>query len=312
MVKDRKLRPSRLLLSLLFVLVIIGSSACGGSIVAAFSPTETPTATPTFTPRPTATPTLIPTATFTPTPEPTSTPLPTPTWAFVKNDIVCPILLYHRITPPPSNDPIDARYYISPQDFDQQMQALHDWGYTSIPISLLADAIVNGAELPARPVVITFDDGDISVFEYAYPIMAKYGFAGVAYIVGNRLQADGFMNPEQLQRLVRHGWEIGSHSMSHIDLTLNHDKLGHEIKDSRTVIAKEVGTSVKTFAYPFGTIDEKVVDEVYRTPYYAAVGLGTLYEHHLSTLYYLSRIEIRNGTSIEQLAAMLPWSGKPG
>ena len=69
--------------------------------------------------------------------------------------------------------------------------------------------------------------------------------------------------------------------------------------------------NVVTFAYPFGEIDPYIVDKVAEYGYFAAVGLGTQYVHNLSTLYYLSRIEVRNGTDPTAFAALLPWSGKP-
>jgi peptidoglycan/xylan/chitin deacetylase (PgdA/CDA1 family) len=296
---------------LVLILLSMLASGCGGNSALAFFATETPTAT--LTPLPTSTPTATftpePTATFTPLPTdtPTATATPTPQWVFAKGKIVSPILLYHRIDAAGG----DNRYFVSPEDFDAQMKALHDWGYTTISISLLVQAITLGAELPPRPVVITFDDGDITVFKEAYPIMEKYGFTGVAYIVGDRLEADGFMNVEQLQRLVKHGWEIGSHSMTHADLRIDYSTLHFEGRESQILLEQQIGTQVNTFAYPFGEIDTTVVDKIISYGYLGAVGLGISYENDLSTLYYLSRIEIRNGTDLAAFGSMLPWSSAP-
>ncbi len=115
--------------------------------------------------------------------------------------VVVPILLYHRI----GVSPIDSQYYVSPEKFEDQMKLLHDWEYTVIPIELLVKAIKEGAGLPPRPIIITFDDGDLSVYETAFPIMKKYGLTGVAYIVGNYMDTDGYMTAEQIKELGRRG-----------------------------------------------------------------------------------------------------------
>ena len=79
------------------------------------------------------------------------------------------------------------------------MQALDDWGYTTITAKQLIKAITKGEALPPRPIVITFDDGHYSVYEYAFPIMQEHGFFGVTYIVANRLKSYGFTGAPQLE-----------------------------------------------------------------------------------------------------------------
>jgi peptidoglycan/xylan/chitin deacetylase (PgdA/CDA1 family) len=265
--------------------------------------------TPTVLP-PTATSTTTPAPSFTPTPTFTPTVTPTPTWAFQPaGKIVCPILLYHRIAEPPNPASNDARYYVPPADFEMQMQTLHDWGYTAIPLSLLITAITDGATLPPRPFVLTFDDGDISVYTAAFPVMQRYGYTGTIYLVAERLHVDGFMGPTEVKTLTDAGWEVGSHSMTHVDLRVDPERLRAEGYESRLKLQDELGVPVDTFAYPFGAMDAFTVDHIDAYGYRAAVGLGTFYGHDRGTLFYLSRIEVRNGTGPAKLAAILPWAG---
>jgi hypothetical protein len=77
------------------------------------------------------------------------------------------------------------------------------------------------------------------------------------------------------------------------------------------LLASEIGTTVETFAYPYGDTDSFVDEKVAEYGYLAAVGLGTQYVHSLTSLYYLSRIEVQNGTDHAAFAALLPWSGQP-
>lgn len=285
--------------SLLFLTLIL-LAACAET-PAPPAPTATPTATASRTPPSTAT--LPPTATSTPLP-PTVTP--TATWAWqAAGDVICPILLYHQIAviEPPS------RYYVPPADFQAQMEALRDWGYTAIPISLLVQAITEGAALPPRPVVITFDDGVRNVYENAFPIMRALGFPGVVYLIENAVGAENHMTSAQILEMTAAGWEVGSHSKTHLNLMENHDQVYREVAQSRLDLQSVLGVPVETFAYPYGAVDAFVMQKTSNYGYRAAVGLGALSQQGMYNLFYLSRIEVRYGTSVEQFGALLPWSG---
>lgn len=306
----------------LLVLMTAGMAACSSQPVAmavetnpASVPTDLPTASPDA--LPTGTPfqpeaptaTIVPTQapTLTPSLTPTATPSLTPTWVYNEaGQVIAPILLYHHI----DGQGYNGRYYVSVENFRLQMETLASWGYSAITLSTLLDALIDGAELPARPVVITFDDGDLDVYENAFPIMQELGFVGVFYIVSNRLQADGFVNVEQMQEMLAAGWEIGSHSQSHAELTANHGLARSEILDSKLALEDALGIKIESFAYPFGTIDAYLAQKVQDYGYRAAVGLGTGVTHTWSNLLYLERIEIYGEYTLEQFAARLPWNGE--
>jgi peptidoglycan/xylan/chitin deacetylase (PgdA/CDA1 family) len=222
--------------------------------------------------------------------------------------VVVPILLYHRI----AISPIDSQYYVPPEKFEQQMKLLHDWEYTVIPIELLVKSIRESAELPPRPVIITFDDGDISVYETAFPIMQKYGLTGVAYIVGNYMNTEGYMTAGQIKELAAAGWEIGSHSRSHRDLTkLRVPIQRQEIYQARRDLEQATGVQVNTFAYPFGFMNDSVGSQVHAAGYIAAMGLGFTSDQGRSNLFWLQRRDVQGKYDIKQFAAFLPWQGDP-
>jgi peptidoglycan/xylan/chitin deacetylase (PgdA/CDA1 family) len=297
------LKPRLLLLAFLLL------SGCSSPTNLPPSPFNSPTGTSTPIP---VLPTLdSPTETPLPTLTPTTTLTPTPAWVFQSGTITCPILLFHRIEIPPSPNSISALYYMAPSDFQWQMQALKDWGYTTIPISLLVEAIMTGAPLPPRPVVITFDDGYETVYQNAYPIMQALGFTGVMYLIGTAVGAQGYMDVSQIQGMIANGWEIGSHSMTHPHLPAVEDQIGYEAGHSKALLGSEFVVNVETFAYPYGDIDPFVVGKVAEYGYFAAVGLGKQYTNNLKSLYYLSRIEIQHGTDLAKFTSMLPWSGQP-
>ena len=296
--------------SWIFLTLTIALTACSGSTI--------PNPATTTPPLPTSPiPTIIdqendPTPPLTLTPSPTSTPspslTPTATWSIVgPGEVEIPILLYHHVHP----DPPSLNYWIDAENFEDQMQVLSDLGYHTVTPTQLRQAILQGLQLPPKPVIITFDDGNEDNYEYAFPIMQKFGFIGAVYIVANRLSADGFLSAEQLQELAAAGWEIGSHSMTHADLAdVAANKLREEILDSRLRLEREIGVEVRSFAYPFGsfvsTLGAKVENYGYRT----AVGLGKKTLHDLNTIYYLDRITIYGTMTLAEFSALLDGSNK--
>jgi Predicted xylanase/chitin deacetylase len=214
-----------------------------------------------------------------------------------------PILLYHHI----AHDTTGNRYFISPETFATQMQWLYDHHYQTITATQLADVIIYGGQIPERAVVISFDDGDQDVINNALPVMRKYGFVGTAYIIVSWIGSPDFDTADQIKELIADGWEIGSHSMSHVDLTKNEGNLDYEIRHSLTRLHDDFGINVKSLAYPFGVIDATVVNATAKAGYSNGVGLGTGYHQGLSDLFYLTREEVRQEYSMDQFIGLLPW-----
>jgi len=216
-----------------------------------------------------------------------------------------PILLYHHIDLSPSDSP----YYVSAYDFEQQMYLLHEWGYQTIPVELLVGAITKGAELPPKPIILTFDDGSESVHRTALPIMQKYNFTGTIYIVYNYIGLANFMDADQIRELYAKGWEIGSHSTSHVNLTERTERQQDEIVDSRQKLESKLGIPILTFAYPFGAYNEDSVHLAHFAGYIAGMGLGDSPAQGSKNLFYLYRREIDGSIDIHGFAASLPWRG---
>jgi len=259
--------------------------------------------------RPTVPATLTITATFTVTPTSTPSPIPTATWVHQGPDaIIVPILLYHHIAASSHN----SRYYVSPEKFDAELKLLHDWEYTTITTEMLVNAVMEGADLPPRPLLITFDDGNLDNYFNAFPIMQKYGFTGVVYIIGNYMGTPGYMNADQIKVMAAAGWEVGSHSMNHLDLSeLDPQRQRYEIVESREKLESELGFHVMTFAYPFGITSTEIIDYTEFAGYIAGMGLGSSADQFRSNLYYLQRSDVKGTFDFKQFISLLPWRGDP-
>jgi peptidoglycan/xylan/chitin deacetylase (PgdA/CDA1 family) len=295
----------------IFILIMglsISLSGCGTGVFAKPIPTATITVTATPLP-PTDAERATVTPTFTITPTFTASPIPTATWVHQGPEtVLVPIILYHRI----DTSPINSQYYVPPEKFDEEMKLLHDWGYTTITTELLIKAINEGADLPPRPILITFDDGHLNNYTTAFPIMKKYGFTGVLYIVANYMGADQYMNADQIKEMASAGWEVGSHTVNHLDLTsLEPERQRYEVVDSRTILEEKLGVPILTIAYPFGISNSSVIDYAHFAGYIGGMSLGYTQNQGISNLFTLQRRDIQGKYDVKQFAAFLPWQGDP-
>jgi peptidoglycan/xylan/chitin deacetylase (PgdA/CDA1 family) len=267
-------------------------------------PSPTETATVTQTPSPTSTPTTPPSETPLPTFTFTSTATPEPQWHLHgPGEVIVPILLYHHVALHQSEN----LYYVSPNAFELQMYLLHEWGCQTISVELLVNAIRQGADLPPKPIILTFDDGSETVYMTALPIMQKYNFTGTAYIVYNYVGIRNFMDADQIRGLHASGWEIGSHSLSHTDLTERSDRQMDEIVESRRKLRALLGVPILSFSYPFGAYDESSVFYAHSAGYIAAMGLGKESLQGNKNLFYLYRQAVRGTDDLKTFALLLPW-----
>lgn len=165
-----------------------------------------------------------------------------------------PILNFHKI------DTLQHSLSVAPEDFDQQMQYLSEQGYHTITPNQLFKALKKGAELPDKPIMITFDDGYADNYINAYPILKKYGFTATFFVITDFISHDPrFMTWEQLQEMHANGFTIGSHTVHHIPLTeLTSEQVTTELTDSSRMIEQKIGERPRFFAYPTGTYNDEV------------------------------------------------------
>lgn len=136
-----------------------------------------------------------------------------------------------------------------------------------------------------NPVVLTFDDGYKDFYTNAFPILKKYKFKSTIFIITDKVGQNGYMTWEDLSELSESGLvEIGSHSISHPDLSKTSESLQKEqLLKSKSEIETNLGIEVVSFCYPSGKYNETTLRLLPITGYkYAVTTRAGLYEKRWS------------------------------
>ena len=124
--------------------------------------------------------------------------------------------------------------------------------------NLIVTSINNWKNNNIGDVVLTFDDGFSSDFEFAYPLLKQMNIPATFFIVPDFVGTKGYMTWGNIKQLSDSGMEIASHSMSHKYLnSLNNETILLELKDSKIKIEQMIGKEVNSFAYPYGDCSRK-------------------------------------------------------
>jgi len=208
-----------------------------------------------------------------------------------------PILVYHHVS---QSDPEGShalrRLTVTADIFAQQMQYLQDNGYHVITFSDVADYFDHGKELPTLPVIISFDDGWETQFEYALPSLEKYHYTATFFVVTDYIGRPGFISWPQLHTLLTDGMTIGSHTRSHPRLTKIRDpeKLWDQIYNSKAILETQLEAPVEEFAYPYGLYNAKAAAAVKQAGYRAGRGCCSGIAHTSGDVFVLKAVMVPN------------------
>jgi peptidoglycan/xylan/chitin deacetylase (PgdA/CDA1 family) len=212
--------------------------------------------------------------------------------------------MYHVIAKTPPGVTYPALYVPQPE-FAAQMSWLAAHGYRGVTLDRVYELWRGGRALPRKPVVVTFDDGSASIPRNALPVLRMLGWKGVLNLKLGNVAPTGGISPEQVRRLIRAGWEIDSHTISHPDLTtLSASALRHEVQDSRWELQRRFHVPARFFCYPAGRFDATVIAAVRAAGYRGAtttrVGLARPDE-----MFTLARVRVDGGDAAAGLAGKL-------
>ena len=220
-----------------------------------------------------------------------------------------PILMYHYVGPLPRDaDRLRIGLTVRPEAFRDQLAWLRGGGYSSISFDQLHAALQDGAALPAKPVILSFDDGYHDHFTVVMPLLLEAGFTGTFFVISERVDArdPNHLNREQVAIMAAEGMTIESHSRSHRDLAgRDRDLLVFELLGSRETLAAYTGRAPKTVAWPFGSHDGRARQVAREAGYLMAVSTRAGILHSNTELHDLARIRINRDLSTSGFASLV-------
>jgi peptidoglycan/xylan/chitin deacetylase (PgdA/CDA1 family) len=198
-----------------------------------------------------------------------------------------PILTYHEITSAPTAS--FARYTVSRAQFARQMRWLSWRGYTTLTLDELLLCRSGQRTWPARPVVITIDDGYADAVRAALAVLPRFGFTAAVFLVTGAIGGRSRWDPGVdlpivdwggVRELRDAGFTCGSHTVTHPRLAgISLASCASELRDARRQLEDGLGAAVHHFSYPYGSVNGAVRELAAEAGYISAcsvsIGLST-------------------------------------
>ena len=200
------------------------------------------------------------------------------------------VLMYHRIV---DDERLSRAHWtcIHVQEFRRQLEFLDRRGFTPITGEDYRFFLQGRLNLPRKPVIITFDDGYLDTYQYAFPLLQEFGMKAVVFVVGDRaiqnnawdmhsaikrMPETPLMDDHHILEMHAAGFEIGAHTMTHVQLPmLSEDEAWQEIEQSKFMLESLLDGPVRSFAYPYGLVNEKTKRMVERAGFDIAYGVNS-------------------------------------
>ena len=176
------------------------------------------------------------------------------------------VLMYHAIDAPPLFHGLRG-LYVTPRLLTQQLRELQ----AAPGASFTTLSEWNRQRPAARRVALTFDDAHRNLFRNGLPVLRQLGVPAITYVVGSLIgksnewddgkgaRREPLMDRVQLREWIEAGLEIGSHGLTHRDLTtLSPDEARREIVDSKKLLEDLFGHPIRHFCYPYGAQNDAI------------------------------------------------------
>lgn len=165
------------------------------------------------------------------------------------HEVTVPEKIYQltKITPP--------AFVLDIKQFERQIKSLHDSGYEAWSLQELISWLSGGLVTPpAKPIILTFDDGFKGNYEFALPVLKNYGFKATFFVIVNKIGESQMMTWEHLEELSETGMSIQSHTLSHRALgLLDPGEIANELKVSKDKLEQSLSSSIDFLSFPYGS-----------------------------------------------------------
>ncbi len=245
-----------------------------------------------------------------------------------EDGIAVPIVMYHSLM---KHSKSLGAYVITPTEFENDLKYLKEHNYTAINMTELINYVYNDGDIPLRPVIITFDDGNFNNYIYGQPLLQKYGMKAVISVVGS--YSERFSTPplptsdpyyayaswDQIKVMGESGYfEIQNHTYnlhstgkrngakrrSGESLEAYRNLLISDLSKLQNKLAETTGITPNTFTYPFGAVSKESKEILKELGFKASLscneGVSLVNKYQSDTLFGLRRKNRPHGVSSER------------
>lgn len=193
-----------------------------------------------------------------------------------------PVLLYHHIVPEELGLHEKTGMVVTVEAFEEQMAWLARKNFYTPTLAEVEDFIYENRPLPRRSVLITFDDGYESAYEYADPVLERHGLTAVIFIIGSKTGGENapfdpevlsYLTWDQLKDMTGSGrWELGHHGFEGHDeiegeapyIVWDGETTAHDLARLHHAMDEQGLDPTRSIAYPFGAYTDETVEAASR------------------------------------------------
>ena len=233
-----------------------------------------------------------------------------------------PIIMYHRVA---VKSP--GTYSITPSELEADLKYLKDNGYNTIFMNDLIDFVNHGKKLPQKPIILTFDDGNLGDYKYLYPLLKQYEMKAVLSVMGKitdeysektdkninhpyitwqnmvKMQCDGVVEIQN-HSYDMHG-DYGSKKMCGESAEAYHVRLKNDLLKMQERTNKMLGRYPSTFTYPLGAVSKESSDVLKELNISASLscyeGMNKISQGESDKLFLLKRCKRSHGVPISRI-----------
>ena len=219
-----------------------------------------------------------------------------------------PSLMYHYVSWLPATDPnmtLRKDLTVSPTDFEAMLIYLRDNGYHTITTKDLWWSLDQTAALPAKPVMLTFDDGYADAYSVVLPLLKAYGMTGTFFVTVNLVDRPGYISRDQVRALADAGMDVESHAMDHVSMMKPLNDQIYQMCRARDFLSLWTGTDVRHFAYPSGDYNDLSGTALERCGYLSAYKKSGGSIQSSNAMYLLQRARVRGQSGVAAMIVAL-------
>jgi peptidoglycan/xylan/chitin deacetylase (PgdA/CDA1 family) len=186
------------------------------------------------------------------------------------------------------------------------MQYLKDHGYTPLSMDQLYSFLKEDGALPEKPVVLTFDDGYVGNYTYAFPILKEFGFKATIFMISDCIDLGPYMTSAQIKEMASYGIDIESHTTNHCDLSkMSLKAQTADLEKSKEKLEHLLNKPIDYLAYPYGKYNMNTRKAAAAAGYKLGFSIHGNLTDKKDNPYNLDRLYVSNNNSMADFIRIL-------